>query len=184
MIVFISSVLEDPCDQNYILDIYEKYHRLMYSTVWKYVQNKSDCEDIIQECMLRMMEKTEYLRKVDSCYLAAYVVSIVRNTTLNYLKKQAVSQKYLVKVASQQSGGDLDPDELTDLLFCKEQLAGIWGVLSPDERLLLEGKYILGYSNSELARCLKCKPDSIRMKLTRTRRRALQILLEQEGEDQ
>lgn len=182
MIIFISSVLDDPCDRDYILNIYEKYHRLMYSTVWKYVSNKSDCEDLIQECILRMIEKIEYIRNVDSCFLPAYIVSMIRNTTLNHLKRQSVFQKSLAKIASLQSEEELELDEMTHLIFCREQLSSVLGMLTPDERLLLEGKYILGYSDSDLAQCLKCKPNSIRMKLTRTRRKALNLLAQQEGE--
>ena len=54
--------------------------------------------------------------------------------------------------------------------------------MSAEDRALLEGKYILGDSDEMLARTLHCKPSSIRMKLTRARRRALK-LLEQEGAD-
>lgn len=64
------------------------------------------------------------------------------------------------------------------LTFFKQGL----GQLSAEDRALLEGKYILGDSDEMLARTLHCKPSSIRMKLTRARRRALK-LLEQEGAD-
>ena len=50
--------------------------------------------------------------------------------------------------------------------------------LPPEDRFLLEGKYILQCSNEELAAQLNCKPDSIRMKLYRVRKRFLARLHE------
>ena len=40
----------------------------------------------------------------------------------------------------------------------------------------------MGYKDTELADMLGCKKDSIRMKLTRARRRAFQLMTEEEGD--
>ena len=69
-------------------------------------------------------------------------------------------------------------DSLVLLSEQAEQLWKIWPKLTEDERFLLEGKYILGYSDQQMAVSLKCSPGSIRMKLTRARRRAMKLLLE------
>ena len=55
--------------------------------------------------------------------------------------------------------------------------------LPPEDRFLLEGKYILQCSNEELAAQLNCKPDSIRMKLYRVRKRFLARLHEEDPTD-
>ena len=57
-------------------------------------------------------------------------------------------------------------------------LLDIWPVLPKETQIFLKGKYILGYTDQELACQLKCKPSSIRMKLTRARRAALLLLSE------
>lgn len=182
MLAFITSIPADPNDQEFILQIYQKYVRLMYRTVYKYISNKADCDDLVQESVLKMVEKVSYIRTLSCCTLPAYVVSIVRNTAINHLKRQAVSQKHLTRLASLQTTESPDLDDLTHLLYCKELLATILDLLPPDERLLLEGKHMLGYTDQELAQQLKCKPDSIRMKMTRARRSALQLLMERKGE--
>ena len=48
--------------------------------------------------------------------------------------------------------------------------------LPPEDQFLLEGKYILHCSNEALAEQLNCKPDSIRTKLFRVRKRFLALL--------
>ena len=62
---------------------------------------------------------------------------------------------------------------LEDLLLRKERheiLAAALSAVSEKDRFLLEGKYILGLSDQELAKELQVKPSSIRMLLTRARK--------------
>ena len=61
----------------------------------------------------------------------------------------------------------------------KEMLVRVLESLSEEDRILLEGKYILEQSDRDLAALLGCKPSSIRMKLTRARRRALNLIGEE-----
>lgn len=70
---------------------------------------------------------------------------------------------------------------MMDLSGYRVLLSKIWPRLPEDDRVLLEGKYILGYSDQELAEEIGCQANSIRVKLTRARRRALAIIQEQEG---
>lgn len=72
-------------------------------------------------------------------------------------------------------------DDMMILVERKAQLSRIWCRLSEEHRMLLEGRYILGISDEELAKQLHCKSSSIRMKLTRARRAASQLLINEES---
>ena len=61
-----------------------------------------------------------------------------------------------------------------------KRLADALRRLAETDRILLEGKYLLEYSDETLAKQLGCRPASVRAKLTRARRRAFQLL---KGED-
>ena len=80
----------------------------------------------------------------------------------------------------------IDPQlSLDDLLILRERqqkLAATWLNIPEDDRMLLEGKYLLGLSDGELAELAGCKSNSVRMKLTRARRNALKIMLDKEVE--
>ena len=67
----------------------------------------------------------------------------------------------------------LSPDEDACSELVQETLCALLDHLD-----LLRGKYIEGKSAQELAEMLGCKPDSIRMKMLRARRRAFHILQE------
>ena len=58
----------------------------------------------------------------------------------------------------------------------RKHLSAVLDEISNDDRVLLEGKYILQYSDATLAMMLHCKTGSIRMKLTRARRNALNLM--------
>lgn len=61
-------------------------------------------------------------------------------------------------------------------------LAQVWPRLDENTRWLLEARYILDYSDGELARELGVKPDSVRMALTRARRKARRLMESQHNE--
>ena len=52
----------------------------------------------------------------------------------------------------------------------------MWPRLDEDTRWLLEARYILDYSDSELVREMGVKPTSVRMALTRARKKARAML--------
>lgn len=186
MLMFLSSVPCSPSDREFVIWLYEEYHRLMFSVVKQYIPDFSVHEDIVQECLVNLIKKVSILLPMERCALSSYIVSTVRNTSINYLKHQGRVLKHQTAIEDDKEdevlavGAPLD--ELIILMERKSKLKTIWPMLRKEEQILLEGKYILGYSDHELALQLKCKPDSIRMKLTRARRKALKLLLEQEGE--
>lgn len=174
-------------DKDFIIQLYQNYNRLMFSVAKRYITDCDLCEDIIQDSIEKLIKKVEVIKPMERCILAAYIVSTVKNTAINYIKREKKFQNRMrsfneleeVDVLSDQ----LSMDEYLTLLEKKANLQRIWKLLSTEDQLLFEGKYILGYTDAELAVQLGCKADSIRMKMTRARRRALNLISELEGEN-
>ena len=59
----------------------------------------------------------------------------------------------------------------------------VWPQLSTQDKILLESKYILGYNDNEIGKLLGCKASSVRMYLTRARRRAVELISEVKMDD-
>ena len=70
------------------------------------------------------------------------------------------------------------PEEVVIMDEKKRDFLKVWDTLPDDTRELLADKYILRMSDAELAEEFGCSPDSIRMKLTRARRKALEMIKE------
>lgn len=185
MITLICTTIQDPSDSEFMLWLYAEFKGLMYATAQKYICSSCTREDIVQDSLTKLIQKVDTLRLMEHCVLASYIVSTIRNTAINQLRTERQEKNYQADLLDG-SLPDL-PDQafsIDELLILKEKRTGlsqIWSRLLPVDQVLLEGKYILGYSDAELAAQLGCKASSIRMKLTRARRNALKLLTEQEG---
>ena len=174
MLALLTAAIENPDDREFMTQFYLEYERLMYATVRKRLTDPEAAKDIVQECVIRLIPKIPFLRRQERCIKASYVVSTVRNTTINYMRKQGRTDGRCCSLEEQEEQDMAIPepslDERIMLAEQKERLMQIWR------------KYILGYTDAELADMLGCKKSSVRMKLTRARRRAFQLMTEEEGD--
>lgn len=169
-------------DREFILWLYNEFKALMLATVRRYVQSPEDQEDILQESVVKLMGKAALLRGKERRVLASYVVFTVGNTAKKHLRRANLERARMDELSEDADyPSDLPPlDELMALRERDVRLEDILGRLSEDDRTLLVGKYILGLTDEELGAELNCKADSVRMKLTRARRRALKQMKEDE----
>lgn len=172
---------EQRSNQRFISHIYQEYERLMYYTVRKYIADLHQCEDIVQDSLEKLIEKVDVLRTLSEPALANYIVVTVKNTSINYLKRHDIERVKIEELYREVVDKEGYSPSLDEVLISKEtclQLEKVWPNLDEETRLLLEGKYFLGYDDRRLAMMFGCKPNSIRMKLTRARRTVLCFLKE------
>lgn len=173
-----------PNAQEFIIHIYQEYGRLLYFTAGKYNSNLHQCEDIVQDCLEKLIEKVDTLQNLTQTALASYIVITVRNTAINYLKRQGHEMERIISLAELSKEMDHDPaPAIDDQLIWKERMNQVragWSQLDEETRSLLERKYILGYDDKQLARLMGCQPNSVRMKLTRAKRKAIELMKESE----
>lgn len=173
-------------DKRFLIELYQQYDRLMFSTAKKYVSALPACEDIVQDSLVRLIPHVELLRGLEPDMTAGYLVATVKNTAVNYLRRQGLEAKLCVSLEddalSELDSGTPPLDELMQLAERRDCLCAVWETLSAEDCALLRGKYILGYSGEELAGQLGCSADSVRMRLTRARRRAYKLIMEQKGD--
>ena len=184
MLAFICAAADPPSDREFITWIYTEFSRLMFHTAGRYAAAPQEQEDIVQDCFVRLIGKTALLRPMTRPVLAAYLVATVRNASINHLRAQQAERQRRAELEEADRRSGLPPLPAEELLLLRErsaQLAAIWPRLTEEEQFLLEGRYMLDLKDAELAEQLGCQADSVRMKLTRARRRALRLLAEQEA---
>ena len=74
-------------------------------------------------------------------------------------------------------GGEIQTETDLEVIDRKAKISRLKEGLSARDWFVLEGKYILGYTDAELAKQLDVAPDSIRMISTRAKSNARAILL-------
>ena len=177
--VFSDNISKD--DENYFTGVYLRYEALMYATARKYMHNVDTVEDIVQDSVEKLIKKTDTLKTLNSCTLAAYIVYTVRNTAINHLRRADLENSYFIseyndELEPRMLGRELNPESIyLDTEFSNET----WEALRklPEKyMILLKGKYLLGLNDRELAKIIGCSPSSVRMYLTRARRCAVELL--------
>lgn len=182
MIPLIISALEDPGERELFTQVFLDYHRLMFFEASKYVGEQHAKEDIVQNALLKAIEHSDDLKRIDPAKIPYWLVAITRNESISYLRHEAVIAKH--SAGSLEDQPDAFPekaaaDDLAALIDRKSAIGHIWSALSSAEQLLLSGRYVLGYTDAELSTVLGCRESSIRMMLTRARRRAAALLKEE-----
>ena len=184
MVAIIYSMEDQPSDREFMDQMYMEFERLMFFTARQYASKTEIAEDIVQESLVRLYEKVQTMKQMKQVVLAAYIRATVRNTAINALRKMNREKDYAADAetdAFTRADQARALDTMMDLSGYRVLLSKIWPQLPEEDRLLLEGKYILGYSDQELAAEIGCQANSVRVKLTRARRRALTIIQKQEG---
>lgn len=173
---------EAPNNQLEIEEIFTKYERLMFCTAAKFTKNVEDQKDIVQTAMERLLRITSAPGVRKRCLSAGYIVFTIRSVSIDFLRKQSRETAHCINIDDDQlaqiPSADHPLEELLQSSDTAQQLWSIWPQLPIEDQILLEGKYILDYTAQELANTLGCKSSSIRMKLTRARRRAARLLSE------
>lgn len=160
--------------------LYLNYKRLMLSTAGRYFPGQEDQEDVVQDAVLRLLRHAGKLEAMEVDRLPGYIVFTVRSVAIDLLRKKNRAPESVLDDGQPDPGAPLVLDRII-FQEALEKLRTVWPSLSPEEQLLLEGKYIWNCTDGELAEALGCQTSSVRMKLTRARRRALEAMNHEEG---
>lgn len=139
-----------------------------------------DREDVVQDAILRLLRHTKKLKQMETEYIPGYITFTVRSAAIDLQRKRSRTPECALEGEK--------PDDLAapllDRVILEEDLArlrAVWPTLTPEEQLLLEGKYLWQYTDEELSEALNCQKDSVRMMLTQARRRAWKAMNGEKG---
>jgi RNA polymerase sigma-70 factor (family 1) len=96
--------------------LFRHYSALVYRFSYGYLKSRTDAEEIVQECFLKIWEKREQLR--DDVPLKAYLFTTAHNAILNQLRRQQQRnrfQTYSAGLAPGQVGNEVEFTELESL---------------------------------------------------------------------
>lgn len=167
-----------PEEQSFFNAFYSKYSKFMFYTAKKYTTSKSECEDIVQETVVRLIGNIATLQDLSDYRRVKYIALTVKSAFLDIEKRKG--QDYTMPMDDEMletlmKAEILSPKDAPNLTV-KTNIALLKKELSPRDWIVLEGKYILGYSQEELGQMIGVSPDSIRMILSRAKKKARMIL--------
>lgn len=168
-------------DRAFMVRLYVDYRWLMYKVALSVVREPQLAEDMVSQTLCEIIDNLEKIRAVDCCKLRGYIVSFVRNVSVDFVRKRDRQGKYLfltgeeAEVAAEDSV-DENLIRMAEIDALKRGLAR----LSENDRLLLTMKYFDGLSDEEIAAQLGVAKASVRTYLMRARNRLCQRLKEDE----
>jgi len=176
--------IEDDDDREFMQKLYIDYHKLMYSQINKITKDPWVADDVLQTTLVRLIDKLDRIRSMDRDRLVNYIIVACRNTAINAVKKKieefpfdetidapVVSDPFLIHLEQIEAGEEL------------HRLYRVWSKLDERTQYLLEARYVLECSLEEIAATLDIKTTSVRMALTRARRNAKKMMLQDMKEE-
>ena len=180
MLIF-TTMINDVDDRAFMQEVYQQNERLMYAIALKYASNTQDCEDIVHDTVEKLCKNIAKIKELANSALRAYVVYAVRNTAINFRKHQSTINRHIQQLSGDDSNSEYDQPEsiierIEDLQEKRTSLTKVWMQLTDAEQELLYRKYVLDQTTEELSGIFQCSRDSIRMRLSRARRKSLRLM--------
>lgn len=156
------------------IKIYEAYERKMYVVALSMLKNQHDAEDAVYHSFLKIIDNLEKIIALPCQEKDPYIVTIVKNTARDMLKK---GRRYTdLPEEWDAPASQPGPDEEAGFRY----LVDLIRAMPETYREVLELCCVLGYSVKDIAAMLKLKENTVSTRLKRGRK-LLQEKLRKEG---
>lgn len=179
--------MEDENDRQFVTDLYLKYRLNMYYTAWRIVKDPHIAEDMVQESCIAIINNLEKIKAVEVCRRRSYIVSMVKNISINYVVKRDRQSKFSFTADDEILAQQLDPDsDIEERLIRNCDISTIKSALltlSEKDQTILRMKYFDNLRDGDIASYLNIKTNSVRYYLTLARRKLYASMKELNGEE-
>ena len=176
--------IENDDDRQFVTELYQEYKFFMFKTAYNIVEDTHTAEDLVQDCCITIIDNLDKIRGVEPCKQRAYIVSIVKNSSINYVVKRNRRSKYSFLSENEQVfDGTVSDVSVDDRLLQESDIESVRKALlrlSERDRTILRMKYFDQLSDKEIASYLEIKIDSVRYYFTLARRQLKAVLSEME----
>lgn len=182
MIFLMISAVEDDFEREFISGIYKKYYSAMLAKAKTLLPNDEDAKELVHDVFADLIRRVDSVMAVEKTKLPAYLFSAVRFSALNFRKKEQRMKFFSDEEDAMEHLED--PAPLPEEVFIRsetaERLKKALERIPEKYRSLLEFRYILGLSDSEIARKLKIPEGTVRSALSRARKKAFFAINEED----
>ena len=173
MLPFVIMMISDENDRELIQRLFLQNELSMYAMAMRVVKDHHTACDIVSAACVKMIEKVDYLRKINLQKQTPYILSIVKNTSLMYLRQRRSENNWLVDDERILDCAAALQDDLDAALISEAESQVIRQALKslkPRERDLLEMKYFSQMDDEKICQQIRISRNSVRYYLTLARR--------------
>ena len=167
MLVFICAI-EDAETADHIAELYLETKDALLRFAQSIVQDRALAEDAVHSAFQIIINRPQLLRYKEAEKNKAYMMVIVRNLSLNYLRDHK-------RECLGMSDGEAEGPTMDDALFNKEDFLyakEVLGQLPKTHQDAIFLKYEMGYDNEQIAQLLGISYDNVRQRISRGLRKA------------
>lgn len=153
--------------------LFDKYYRLVYTTAYRIVKNKEDCEEISQDAFSIGFKNMSKIKNFD--HFKNYILKVAYNLSINRAKKNNARYNLFPTTVNEDISSDKDTiGEAFEDIYFKQIMDKLPDI---DREVMLLS--IQGYKVREIAQLLGISVPNAKIKLHRTRKLLMQNM---EGE--
>ena len=78
--------IEDESDREFMTRVYTRYQWLMYDTIKQGIGDHWSAEDVVQNTLIRLINKIEKLKTLDERHMVNYIITACKHTAYNEVR--------------------------------------------------------------------------------------------------
>lgn len=147
--------------------IYEKYSKRLYVFVFRYIKQKTDAEEIVQEVFLKIWESREKIDLYSS--FDSFLFTIAYNNTISLLRKRVNEKKYLEHLKHKQQVND-NEGIIAEMHFkeIEKRVKSLLEQLTPRQKEIFYLSREEGLTHEEIAKKLNISANTVKNHLVAT----------------
>lgn len=150
--------------------IYSLHHVHLHNIAFRYLQDHALADDIVHDCMLKLLENYADYRLHDAQQAKGLVVKIVIGLSLDALRKR---KREIVKEIDESYPSPENPEEILH-----DQAEYFLSLIGSDDAKILRMNILHGYSNAEIAKREGISEPALRKRMQRARERLQKAVTE------
>jgi len=130
-------------------ELFHKYSKKVYGISKSFCLSHQDAEEIVQEVFIKLWNNIKNLDPTFS--IQAYIISITKNSILNFLRKKAVRQNYLQDLAR---SNQKNKNHVEDFIYYNDLLSKLnqcINNLPPQRQKIFTMVCFEGFSSEEIS---------------------------------
>ena len=173
MICMLLMSLESENDRKILTDIYHKYNKAVFYVALKIMKTQDAAEEVAQDVWTKVVEKFERISSLPDDELKPYLTVMTRNMAFNCLKSEKETAAYSFEELQENGDSRLNVSAASGKSAVDGRYAEIVHMINnlPDiYKDVLELKYMLEWSNSEISSLLGISAAKVAVRAFRGRR--------------
>ena len=142
-------------------NLYERYSKRLFGFVLKYLKQKSDAEEIVQEVFIKIWENRASIDIYSS--FESFLFTIAYNKTISLFRQRTTENKYLEHLKSIQQV-DEEPVIIDEIYYTelKDKIQSLLDELSPRQKEIFQLSREQGLTHQEIAAKLNISVNTVK----------------------